>query len=225
MRHLVIGAGEVGTAVHEVLSTAWEVSIRDLHPVEIRPAHMIHICFPWSDRFAQDVDGHRRLHEADHVVVHSTVPVGTCDPHGWTHSPVRGRHPHLAESLLTFTKHFGGQDAELAASAFNMCLVQVKIHDRAAETEAAKLWELTSYGLAVVLEKQIHAYCQEHDLDFDIVYTRFAESYNAGYTAMGHPEFMRPVLTHMPGPIGGHCVVPGAEMLDHDLAKLVVEAS
>lgn len=225
MKHLVIGAGEVGTALHKVLSSAFSTSIRDLNPVEIRPAEMIHICFPWSETFTRDVEDYQQLHEAKQVVVHSTVPVGTCDPKGWVHSPVRGRHPHLTRALSMFTKHFGGRDAMKAASVFNMCLVPVKVHDRAAETEAAKLWELTTYGLAVALEKQIHAYCQEHGLDFDIVYTQFAKSYNDGYTALGHPEFVRPVLEHMPGPIGGHCVVPGAGMLDHDLAKLVVEAS
>lgn len=225
MTHLVIGAGQVGTAIHEVLSTVTEASIRDIDPVEIKPAETIHICFPWSEGFAEDVDQYRRQHEAELVVIHSTVPMGLCDRYGWVHSPVRGRHPHLTQSLLTFTKHFGGRDAQQAAEAFNAAGVPVEVHDRARETESGKLWELASYGLAVVLEKRIHEYCQEHGLDFDVVYTQFAESYNEGYAELGHLEFMRPVLEHMPGPIGGHCVVPGSRMLNHPLADLVLEFS
>lgn len=226
MTHLVIGAGQVGTAIYEVLSTATETAIRDINPVEVKSAETIHICFPWSDNdFAWDVEDYRKQHKANLVVVHSTVPMGTCDQHGWVHSPVRGRHPHLTESLLTFTKHFGGRDAEQAADPFQAAGVPVAIHDLARDTEAGKLWELATYGLSVVIEKRIYEYCQQHGLNFNVVYTQFAETYNEGYARLGHDEFLRPILEHIPGPIGGHCVVPGSRMLNHTLADLVLEFS
>jgi hypothetical protein len=200
------------------------VHTRDVAPVDVA-AEVLHVCFPWSDLFVWQVRGYQRAHGAGLVVVHSTVPVGTCDPEGWVHSPVRGRHPDLVDSLLTFVKHFGGQRADEAAKLFEAAGCDVLTHERAADTEAAKLFELAAYGQAIAVEKAVHRYCAARGLDFAVVYSAFRESYNEGYIAMGCPEFVQPVLRHIPGPIGGHCIVPSMALLDHPLADLVVEAS
>jgi len=223
-RHLVVGAGEVGTAVHAVLACAHDALIRDVEPVPV-PADVLHICFPWGDGFVEQVGKYVSEHEARLVVVHSTVPPGTCDPYGWVHSPVRGRHPHLAESLYAFVKHFGGLRAAEAAAQWDAAGVRVEVHERAVDTEAGKLWELVQYGLQVAVEKAIYGWCREQGADFDVVYRRMAMSYNDGYAQLGHGRYVRPVLTHMPGPIGGHCVVQNARLLGHPLAELVIEAS
>src|SRR5690606_41264469 len=103
-RHLVIGAGEVGTALHTVLNTRDVCEIRDVDPIDYR-ADVIHIAFPWSDAFVEHVQRYAAEHGAELVVVHSTVPVGTCDANGWVHSPVRGRHTNLVGGLRKFVKH------------------------------------------------------------------------------------------------------------------------
>lgn len=224
MTQLVVGAGEVGTALHAVLSRTHPTEVRDVEPCDVQ-AEVLHVAFPWQPRFVEWVRRYQAEHGADLVVVHSTVPVGTCDLHGWVHSPVRGRHPDLVDSLLTFVKHFGGARAEEAAKLFEAAGCDVMVHDRAAETEAAKLLELCSYGLAIAFEKAVHAYCTERRLDFETVYTTFRSTYNDGYLAMGHAEFVQPVLRHMPGAIGGHCIVPSMALLDHPLADLVVATS
>src|SRR5690606_9562872 len=91
MRHLVLGAGQVGAAVAEVLADVGEVALRDVDPTDDR-ADVLHVCIPWSSGFTDAVKDAVTRHRTELVVVHSTVPVGTCDPHGWVHSPVRGRH-------------------------------------------------------------------------------------------------------------------------------------
>lgn len=223
MNHLVIGAGEVGFALYEVLQDCGDrVHLRDVEPADV-DADVLHICFPWSDSFVASVEAYVREHTADLVVVHSTVPVGTCDPHGWVHSPVRGRHPHLVDGLRTFMKHFGGVRASEAAKPFDSVQVPTMLHSRAAETEAGKLWELVQYGVQIRVQKAIHAWCEDHDVDFDVVYTAMALSYNEGWEQLGHREFVRPILEHVPGPIGGHCVVQNSRLLDHPLARLVDE--
>ena len=220
VRHLVVGAGEVGTAVHEVLDM-WSPTavLRDVDPIDLR-ADTLHICFPWSARFAEQVHGYTAEHGADLVIVHSTVPVGTCDPHGWVHSPVRGRHPNIADALGLFTKHFGGERADEAAKLWSN-VSPTAAHALARDTEAGKLWELIQFGINIQVEKAIHAWCIEHGVDPDVAYTQFAQTYNDGYAALRLPEFVRPVLKHMPGPIGGHCVAQNAWMVDHPIARLV----
>lgn len=220
--HLVIGAGEVGSALHTLLGRACDVVLRDIGEVDLR-ARTLHIAFPWSDEFAGQVAAYEQAHRADLVIVHSTVPVGTCDPRGWVHSPVRGRHPDLVAGLSASVKHCGGARAAEAALVFRSCGLRVDIHDRAAETEAGKLWELVQFGLQVRVEQAIHAWCVERGLDPDVVYRQFADAYNDCYRLLGQPQFARPVLDHVPGPIGGHCVRACAELLDHPLARLVAE--
>jgi hypothetical protein len=221
MRHLIVGAGEVGTAVHAVLSCAHDTLIRDLDPVDVGTVDVLHICFPWSQEFAGQVKEYVAEYRADLVVVHSTVPPGTCDPHAWVHSPIRGRHPRLAESLFAFVKHFGGARAQAAAADFHAAGVRVQAHGLAADTEAGKVWELIQYGLQIRVQKAIHAWCEEHGLDFDTVYTQMARTYNDGYADLGHHQFLRPVLAHIPGPIGGHCVTENAGLINHPLAHMV----
>lgn len=220
MRHLVIGAGEVGTALHKVLERVHDVTLRDTEP-DSTEADMIHVCFPWSEEFPDLVHGYVKLHKAQYVVVHSTVPVATCDPHGWVHSPVRGRHPNLYEGIMTFIKHVGGRDAKTVADELKQAGITTKIHNRAVETEAGKLWELTQFGLQILIQKAIYEWCSSHGIDPKVVYRNFALTYNLGYQLLDENQFVRPVLDHMPGPIGGHCIRQCASMLDHELGQIV----
>ena len=223
-RHVVIGAGQVGSAIAQVLGARHEVHLRDVELSGPPLAEVLHICFPWGPEFKQQVKMYVTQYEPDLVVVHSTVPVGTCASLGAVHSPVRGRHPFLAQGIRTFVKFFGGPRAAEAAAAFTYCGVEVRCVPESDTTEAGKLWELVQYGMQIVVEKQMYAFCQKYGLDFDVVYTEFAHTYNTGYTALGEEQFRRPVIAHVPGPIGGHCVVQNSGLLPHVLAEFVVKA-
>jgi hypothetical protein len=222
--HLVIGAGEVGRAVAEVLQRGpGTVAIRDVVPGDDDPGHarMLHICFPHGDGFEDQVIVYRAIYVPDVVVIHSTVPVGTTRYLGEVHSPVRGMHPNLVEGLLTFVKFFAGAGAEDAAAAFKECGVPVEVAVQPETTEAGKLWELLQYGLAIVIQKEIYAWCEAVGADPEVAYRRFAETYNEGYRLLGNHRVVRPVIRPMPGSIGGHCVVAGARLLEHPLADLL----
>lgn len=244
VEHLVLGAGEVGRALYKVLSDQYGegengTAIQDLGGSGVR-ANVLHVCYPYgprpeqhqrctapdhTDSFIQSVQHDVQDHQDDVkssglVIVHSTVPVGICDGAGWVHSPVRGRHPQLVDGLLNFIKHFGGRRAAEAAEWFDACGIVTMVHEYARDTEAGKLWELVQYGMQIRIEKAIHEWCQKSGVDFKIAYTLFAETYNDGYMRR-HPEFIRPVIAHMPGPIGGHCVTAASPLLSHPLAELV----
>lgn len=212
MKHLVIGAGEVGTALAEVL----DCDLRDVDPghTDGQSYDVLHIAYPWSGTFTSVTDDYVQAHSASHVVVHSTVPPGICDTYGWTHSPIRGRHPDLVEGICTFTKHFGGVHAEAMAEPFAARGIFTITHRLAATTETGKLWELARLGIEVRVEKEINAYCAKHHLPFDEVYSAFTETYNDGFAELGEVRFIKPNLRHIDGPLGGHCVAQNIPMLD-----------
>jgi UDP-N-acetyl-D-mannosaminuronate dehydrogenase len=224
MKQLVIGLGEVGSAIQNILGCDG-YDVNGGLPQEAQ-YDVLHICFPYSDGFAGSVKAYMLEWKPSLVVVHSSVPVGTCDKEGWVHSPIRGVHPNLEQGIKTFVKYFGCEDAKLAdkaAEPFRAQGINCFYCPSAAETEALKLWDTTQYGIQIMLEKHIHDWCEKHGLDSSIIYTHANCTYNYGYTRLGMEHVVRPFLNHMDGPIGGHCVIPNAHLLDSELAKLLIE--
>lgn len=220
MNQIVIGLGEVGTAIQNILGCAGYDS-NDQHYPQVGQFDVLHICFPYAADFVESVRYYQETFKAKLVIVHSTVPLGTCDRHGWVHSPVRGVHPNLEEGIRTFVKFFGGKQALAAAGIFLAAGIKVQVCEFAKNTEALKLWDTTIYGLNIMIEKGIAAYCEREGLDFELVYTLANATYNEGYARLGMPQYSKYVLKRQPGPIGGHCVMPNAQLLDHDLARIL----
>lgn len=214
LNHLIVGYGEVGKAIHEVLINAYIVD----HKVTTwheEPVDVIHICVPYTDKFEKMVKKYKKI--SRFIIVHSSVPVGTCDSLQVVHSPIRGVHPYLEEGIRTFVKYFGGKGADVAASIFSRLGIRVKVYSYASITEAIKLWDTTQYGRLIMLEKEIYEWCEKNHLPFEEVYQEANKDYNAGYTALGRPEVVRPWLKHIEGKIGGHCVLPNAKLLGVEL--------
>jgi len=223
---LIVGMGEVGKALCQVLSTvhsmhvydsSWKFPLREDLKVDV-----LHICFPYSDQFKVCVQSYQEHVQPSYTVIHSTVPVGTSKALECYHSPVRGVHPHLAESMLKFITYLAPIPQEFLIDYFydaEMCIRPVNNSD---DTEAGKLWSLAAYAMNILLEKEIYRYCQDNELDFNMVYSHFTDSYNKGYAKMGVNNVQRPELDHMEGTIGGHCIIPGVEKLA-DSGSLLAE--
>lgn len=212
MKHLVVGYGQIGKAIHKVLGkTAW-VDVAKKH-WDGEKVDVAHICIPYTtgELFFNTVNTYR--HYAKLVITHSTTPIGTCDALGVVHSPIRGTHPYLEKGIRTFVKYFGGKQAYNASKIFSNLGIKTKTFKMARTTEAIKLLDTFQYGRLIMLEKEIHELCKENKVDFETVYVRANKDYNEGYTQLGKPEVVRPFLKHVDGPIGGHCVVQNAELL------------
>lgn len=217
---LVIGCGEVGSAVAELLGS----DRCDLdRPAPSDRYDVVHVCFPHSEGFVEYVASYQEQYQPDLTVIHSTVPLGTSRKCGAVHSPVRGKHPHLLESLRTFTKYFGGERANEAAALFSQCDCYC-VPDQET-TEALKLWDTTIYGVNIALEKFIYDWCKQTGVDYDVVYRHAGETYNAAYAAMGFPQFSKYVLKHMDGPCGGHCVSSNAKLLEGWPSEVIARVS
>lgn len=185
---------------------------------------MMHVCIPYSSLFEDQVLEYMKYFTPRYTVIHSTVPIGTSWKLRATHSPIRGSHPDLAESVRTFVKYVGGPDSKDVAIEFEKYGIQCRANLYQENTEAGKLFDLMQYGASILVEKEIHEYCLGKGfLNYDFIYRDFNETYNKGWAEMKRTEVIRPVLKHMPGKIGGHCVSQMMELLDSPTAKKIIE--
>ena len=65
--------------------------------------------------------------------------------------------------------------------------------------------------------------CDQIGADFDEAVTDFNETYNSGYDQLGKKNVIRPVLFPPDGPIGGHCVIPNAKLLEKIFESLALD--
>lgn len=213
MKTLIVGRGEVGTALARVLSMYGPATI-DKGDHATPQIEILHICFPYSEEFMSQVTRYQLEYKPLYTVIHSTVPVGTSRTVHAFHSPVRGLHPHLEAGLRTFVKFIGGEQASGVADYFRRAGLKVMLFDKQETTEASKLFDTEYYRMAIEFTHHVADFCRLHGLNFHEVYTLPNMTYNEGYAALGHPEFVRPVLQAIDGPIGGHCVMSNKVLLE-----------
>lgn len=222
MKTLIIGAGEVGRALGQVLS--------DYEPKFIDPAYdlldqegvfdYLHICFPFSRNFIEAVRAYQAKYQPKYTIIHSTVPVGTSRALGAIFSPVVGLHPHLTTSLRTFTKFLAGEQASEVTDYFRRAGLKVYLFDQPETAELAKLSQTTFYALMVEYIKGLKRECDRRGLAFSEVYTLPSQDYNQGYQALGY-DYHLPLLVPILKPQGGHCTIPNCDLWDNVFTQFI----
>jgi predicted dinucleotide-binding enzyme len=220
---LIIGFGEIGKSLYNVLKEKYTVEAVDINTSStVNKCEVMHICFPYSKEFVREVKRYKKLYKPKYIVIHSTVPMKTAKKCKSYYSPVRGIHPHLEQSLKTFVKYLAPR-CEYLVKYFNEVGISVEEHDSQESLEVMKLYCTTLYGLNIIAEKEIYNFCKKHDLDFDMVYSKSNQTYNEGYEKIGFPQYTRYNLNHVDGKIGGHCVIPNCDLLKTDIAKFIIK--
>ena len=222
----IVGHGQVGQAVAKLYSEtdtskSWfsfdKILIYDPYQGmldNISNVDILNVCIPYTKDFVSVVSD---LPTANwYTVIHSTVPVGTTEKfgHKFLHSPVRGVHPNLYEGLKTFVKFIGGDEQLAQAYSGHLKTLGIETHicKDAKTTELSKLADTTYYGLCIAFTSDMKKLCDEYDLDFMEVMTKYNNTYNEGYKKLGKPNVVRPVL-YPTDKIGGHCIIPNAKLL------------
>lgn len=218
MRSMVIGHGEVGSALYNILSKelGFLIGVLDIDgrsELHVAQADVLHICIPYSETFIEDVKAYQEQYKPKHTIIHSTVPVGTSTKLGAVNSPVRGIHPNLEEGIRTFVKFIGGPQAGEVADYFRKAGLKVQICEKSETTELMKLLDTEYYRACIEFTQRAKEMCDKFDVPFSEAYTLANMSYNEGYMKLDHPEYVRPVLQAIPGKIGGHCVGNNAVLL------------
>jgi len=230
---LVIGLGEIGNALYQVIeeSAKYKLFKKDIEDIEINEEiDIMHICIPYIDNFVDIVVNYIEKYNPNLIIINSTLrPNTTNEIHKRTkksivHSPVRGKHPGIREGLLLFTKFIGPIDkksGETAKEHFESIGIKTEIMNSPVETELGKLFSTTYYGLCIAFHQEMERICKKFNADFEQTVTRFNETYNDGCKTT-NPNILRPVL--YPGVIGGHCVIPNIEILKKDAKSDFIDA-
>lgn len=225
MKNLVIGVGQIGTAIQSILMCDGHDPFRA--KLAFGDYDVLHICYPCVDKesFVKSVQQNKQVFNAKLIVIHSTVSVGVTSSIGSyaVHSPIRGVHPHLEEGIRTFTKFFGGVRAKEASEIFTEQGIDVICTDKPETTELMKLVDTTTYGINILIEKEIYRLCKENGVDFNVVYTQANKEYNRGYLLLNMPQYQKYILEHRDGAIGGHCIMPNIELFSSWMCDLLKE--
>ena len=221
-KHLVIGAGEVGLAIYNVLRPRYKAAIRDIEDLDGK-FDVLHVAIPPVKNFVGITKKYIKEYKPKLVIIHSTVSIGTTRKFGdlAVHSPIRGVHPNLEKGIKTFVKYFAGPKAKSAAKIFSDIGVKTVIFKKPETTELLKILDTTYYGWNIVFAKEVKRVCDRFDLSFDEVYTIPNTDYNEGYTKLGKKNVVRPVLKAMPGKVGGHCVIHNCDLLNDWITKTI----
>lgn len=212
----MLGAGEIGRALKNVLGKKYNVSIRDKSDELKGVFAVLHVAYPPVKDFLAITKKYIKQYKPRLVIIHSTIPVG------WTgrvgkiavHSPVRGVHPKLEKGIMTFEKYFGGPKAQEGAKIFSALGVKTVCFEKPETTELMKILDTTYYGWNIIFNKEAKRLCDKFRVDFEEAYTRANNDYNEAYKKLGMSHVVRPVLRYVKGEIGGHCVIPNTKLLD-----------
>ena len=226
---IIIGTGEVGSAIYKIQKEqnkkvgSVDIADKDFQKKLLEyKAETLHITFPYFNKkqFVNSFKAYIRNFEPSLVIIHSTVPVGTTDVLGKifddifiVHSPVRGQHPNLYESLKYFVKYIGTDDDmayEIAKDELKG--MPVKRMKSAKTSELAKLLCTSYYGVCISWHREMKKMCDKFGVDFGEAVTDLNKTYNKGYKKF-RPNVIRPVLTPPEGKCGGHCVIPNKKLL------------
>src|SRR3990167_488165 len=235
---LIIGTGEVGLALFELLAKRHQTrsydkakpsrsSVPENGPV-FQDVDILHVCIPYSEQFVSEVQRYIDMAKPRYCVVHSSVPVGTCAKIGmpWPgrpetvifHSPVRGTHPDMRRGLMTFVKYLSSDWAsreqfDAVVEYFTTADFKIKISESTRTTEAMKLLELARYGVYLAFAKEQEAICRQLGVSYDAAYLDFERTSNEGLREEGRADLQQPLLTPFKRYIGGHCTLENIALL------------
>ena len=229
----IIGYGEIGSSIAKVYESFGGFDVRVIDPFQnrndnINGVEILNICIPFIDNFVSVVQEYILKSNPKYTIIHSTVAPGTTKLVGGKvcHSPMRGLHPNLDLGMKTFLKYIGPEDkesAKLYQEHLNRLGIKSYICKDSKTTEYAKLLDTTYYGVCISFHSDVAKLCEKEQVDFEEVMTLFNQSYNEGYTKLGKPNVVRPVL-YATKKIGGHCVVPNAKILKDYMNTKIIQS-
>lgn len=210
---VVVGLGEVGRPLLELLSKYYAVLGVDINPPSTfsDKVGIMHVCYPFEIKdFVGETTRYIELFKPAVTVINSTVAVGTTRKIASrtgadvVHSPVRGKHVRMLAELGQYTKFIGAAAATVGgqvAAHFEAVGLKTKVLCTPEASELAKLTETTYFGLLIAWAQELERYCDQSGASYEEIISFYEEI-----------SFF-PSTKYFPGVIGGHCVMPNIEIL------------
>lgn len=237
MRHLVIGHGQIGQAIHAMLKRS-EDEIIETYDIQKNTKEdkqkildggkldVLHVCFPFNDKFIEYVRGYIDEFKPGYTIIYSTVKIGTTKQLGENvfHSPVVGRHPNLYEGVLYGLRFIGTNqgDAHPVDTLWESLGARVKIVESTDATEFIKIRSTSKFGINLVWTDYEKSIADDIGMEFNIL-KEFDEDYNKLYVKLGMEWAQQYILDPPEGVIGGHCVIPNAKLLNEQYPNELLE--
>jgi hypothetical protein len=220
---VIVGLGEVGRSLLNILSKTNECVGVDVAPIDIdRPCSVLHLCYPFQIRdFIGISADYVAKYQPQLTMIHSTVSPGTTRElqqatatDRIVFSPVRGKHMRMESDLLRYKKFVAASSLEIAqeaASHFAQAGFKTDTFPTPEVGELSKLVETTYLGILVGWTQEIERFANRYGGSTDDV-NAFIEEIDY----LPHHIF--------PGHIGGHCVMPNIEILRGQLNSRFLDA-
>jgi UDP-N-acetyl-D-mannosaminuronate dehydrogenase len=220
---IVVGRGEVGRPLFEILSRSFECISVDIEPVEVeRPCSVMHICYPFQ---VPDFEGttirYIQKYQPPLTVINSTVCPGTTrriqeavGELAVAYSPVRGKHRRMESDMLRYKKFVATtrpEALERARDHFNRAGFKTATFPSPEVAELSKLLETTYLGILVGWAQEVERLASECGGTFEDV-NAFIEEI----------DFLPSRI--VPGHIGGHCVMPNIAILKRQFQSDFLDA-
>ena len=237
-RILIIGLGEVGRPLYEILSEKFvdvygydsnrSKTIHELKAIP-KPIEIMHIAYPYTGgEFIDSTINYIGSFNPRLVIIHSSVPPRTTrliqskTNSVIAYSPVRGKHPNLKEHLRFWTKWISAVNQagiELAKRHLEEAGFKVKVAKDPESLELAKLWETIYRAAMIACWQEIHRISKDLGADIKVI----AEFIQEVHEVLGdRPLYYSDV-------IGGHCLIPNtrilAEIVDSDLLSFILKSN
>ncbi|MDE3180152.1 MAG: hypothetical protein KGM47_10910 [Acidobacteriota bacterium] len=221
---VVVGLGEIGRPILELASLRHRTLGVDISPpaTTVKQVDVMHVCYPfWIRDFVAETARYIEIFKPELTIINSTVPVGATNAvakrtgAAVVNSPVRGKHAHMLEDLLRYTKFIGASNAAegvRAAAHFQSLGMKTRLLRSPETTELAKLTETTYFGVLISWAQEVERYCDKLDLSYDDVAAFYEEI-----------SFF-PSVKYFPGVIGGHCVMPNIKILSQLGPSAILQA-
>jgi UDP-N-acetyl-D-mannosaminuronate dehydrogenase len=211
-RVVIVGLGEVGKPLLEIITTRHEVFGVDIDlAAPVNQCDVMHVCFPFRDKeFVDQVSEYIGQYRPSLTIINSTVAPGTTrqiatkSGTSVVNSPIRGKHARMREELLHYTKFIGALDPDTGKRAvdhFQGLGMKTRLLSSPEATEIAKLTETTYFGLMIAWAQEVERLSRKLGVDYDEVVSFYEEI-----------KFF-PRARYFPGVIGGHCVMPNIAIL------------
>lgn len=219
MKVLLIGNGEVGSALATIIKKHHDLTVYDFEArtVPITEQYdVMHICYPYNENFERNTKFYIEKFMPNLTLIESTVKPKTTQ-NIWDslpdtlicHSPVRGCHTSLLWGLQTYTKFIGPTSLKaglLAERYYQTLRMKTYVAESSTETEVAKLANLSYYANQIAFFQEIERKRDKYNLNY-IDVLRFFET----TTEDSKGQVQRPIFKG--DHIDGSCVMQGLQKL------------